>query len=244
MKSASRNEPALGQLIEYIATHKLSQGHRLPSIKELAGEWQVGPHAVRDALLQAQTMGLVRVQPRSGSYVQAVNFAPLVEVFARSLPQALTEEDRNLFDLLEARRLIEVELAGMAAIRRRLADLVPLRKALQSMYQDPADYESYMTHNEAFHLGMAKIAGNEVLLTMLRCLLALLRPTLGGRKPATWNDKGSEKRRRDAFEHEAIFQALLAGDAGATKAAMLAHLQDTTESLIPPAGTKNSTSGL
>src|SRR5262249_13489130 len=121
MKSARpHNDQAIGRLIEYISSRKLEEGHRLPSIKELAEELQVAPHAVRDALLQAQTMGLVRVQPRSGSYVQAVNFAPLVEVFSRSLPRALTEEDRNLFDLLEARRLIEVELAGMAAARRRL----------------------------------------------------------------------------------------------------------------------------
>jgi DNA-binding GntR family transcriptional regulator len=98
-------------------------------------------------------------------------------------------------------------------------------------------------HNEAFHLGVATIAGNEVLLAMLRCLLTLLRPVLGGRKPATWKNKESEKRRRDAAEHEAIFQALLAEDAGACKAAMLAHLRDTTESLIPTPETINATSG-
>jgi GntR family transcriptional repressor for pyruvate dehydrogenase complex len=235
MKSASpENSQAISQLIEYISSRKLREGHRLPSIKELASEWRVAPHAVRDALLQAQTMGLVRVQPRSGSYVRKVNFGPLVEVFSRSLPRTLTQEDRNLFDLLEARRMIEVELAGLAAGRRRLADLVPLRDALGSMYEDSDDYESYMTHNEAFHLGMARIAGNDVLVTMLRCLLSLLRPTLGDRKPTTWKEKGSEKRRRDSAEHEAIFQAVLAGDAGVVRAAMRAHLQDTTESLIPP----------
>jgi DNA-binding FadR family transcriptional regulator len=237
MKSAPPdNSQAIGQLIDYISSRKLGEGHRLPSIKDLASEWQVAPHAVRDALLQAQTMGLVRVQPRSGSYVRKVNFAPLVEVFSRSLPRTLTQEDRNLFDLLEARRLIEVELAGLAAGRRRLADLVPLRDALKSMYDDLQDYELYMTHNESFHLGIAQIAGNDVLATILRCLLALLRPTLGDRKPATWTHSRSEKRRRDRADHEAIFQALLAGDAGAARAAMRAHLQDTTESLIPPAG--------
>jgi GntR family transcriptional repressor for pyruvate dehydrogenase complex len=234
MKSSSPEYgPAMRQLIRYISSRRLSEGHRLPSIKQLAGKWRVGAHAVRDALLQAQTMGLVRVQPRSGSYVQSVNFAPLVDVFSRSLPRALTQEDRNLFDLLEARRLIEVELAAMAASRRRLGDLVSLRQALQEMYQKPGDYESYMTQNEAFHLGIAAIAGNEVLHTVLRCLLGLLRPTLGGRQPATWKDKGSAKRRRDAAEHEAIFQALLAGNPAAAQTAMSAHLQDTTESLLP-----------
>jgi GntR family transcriptional repressor for pyruvate dehydrogenase complex len=243
MRTALETGPAIGQLIDYISSRKLGEGHRLPSIKDLAGELKVGPHAVRDALLQAQTLGLVRVQPRSGTYVQAVNFAPLVEVFSRSLPRALTQKDHNLFDLLEARRLIEVELTGMTAQRRRLGDLVPLRDALRGMYERPDDYPAYMTQNEAFHLGIARIAGNEVLVTMLRTLLALLRPTLGGAKPASWNDKGSDKRRRDASEHEAIFQALLAGDAAAARAAMAVHLQDTTESLIPTPATQTSKTG-
>jgi GntR family transcriptional repressor for pyruvate dehydrogenase complex len=182
-------------------------------------------------------MGLVRVQPRSGCYVQSVNFAPLVEVFAQALPRALSQQDRNLFDLLEARRLIEVELAGMAAARRRLADLVPLRQALQAMYESPEDYGIYMTHNEAFHQGIALIAGNEVLRSVLQCLLVLLRPILGERKPNTWQDEGSEKRGRDAREHEAIFQALLAGDPAAARAAMAVHLQDTTDSLLSAPGT-------
>jgi GntR family transcriptional repressor for pyruvate dehydrogenase complex len=242
MKSARNKSQALGRLLQYISSRKLTEGQRLPSIKELAGQWRVGMHAVRDALLQAQTMGLVRVEPRSGSYVQSVDFAPLVEVFSRSLPRALAQDDRNLFDLLEARRLIEVELAATAALRRRLADLVPLGDAMRGMYENPGDYDFYMTANEAFHLGIARIAGNQVLVTMLHALLALLRPTLGGRQPATWKNKGSDKRRRDAAEHEAIFQALLAGDAKAARAAMMAHLQDTTESLTGTPTPKNAQS--
>ena len=226
--------PAIHRLVNYLTSHGLTAGHRLPPIKELARELHLRPHAARDVLLEAQTMGLVRVRPRSGCYVQSVNFAPLVEAFARSLPRTLSKDDRNLFDLLEARRLIEAELAAMAAARRRLADLVPLREALQGMYESPEDYEKYVTCNEAFHLGSAKISGNEVLQALLRCLLVLLRPILGARQPSNWKEAGSVKRERDAHEHEAIFQALLAGDPLVARAAMAAHLQDTTESLLAP----------
>jgi DNA-binding FadR family transcriptional regulator len=142
----------------------------------------------------------------------------------------------KLFDLLEARRLIEVELAQTAARRRRLADLVPLRESLRRMDENPGDYGSYLLENEAFHLGIAAVAGSRVLLTVPRSLLALLRPTLGGRQPAKWKTKGNEKRRRDAAEHEAIFQALLAVDAAAARSAMLDHLQDTTDTLTGKAG--------
>ena len=231
MQTAQVKKKALERLIDYLTSRHIGAGQRLPSIKQLAKQWRLGVNVVRDALLQAHTMGIVRVQPRSGSYAQTLNFRPLVEAFAQSLPRALAQDDRNLFDLLEARRLIEVELAQTAALRRRLADLVCLRDAMRRMYENPGDYELYMTANEAFHLGIARIAGNEVLATVLQSLLALLRPTLGGRQPASWKRKGNDKRRRDAAEHEAIFQALLAGDAAAARAAMMAHLEDTTETL-------------
>jgi DNA-binding FadR family transcriptional regulator len=226
----------MDRLVNYINRRGLAAGHRLPPIKELAGELHLRPHALRDVLLKAQTMGLVRVQPRSGCYIQSVNFEPLVEVFSQSLPRTLTQQDRNLFDLLEARRLIEVEVVALAAARRRLADLVPLRQALQAMYEAPEDYGQYMTHNEAFHLGIAKIVGNEVLLAVLQCLLVLLRPVLGARKPETWQEERSQKRGQDAREHEAVFQALLASDPAAARLAMANHLQDTTESLLSNPG--------
>lgn len=232
MKTAGTDDQALNVLIDYISSRGLAAGQRLPPIKDLAGELRLAPHSVRDVLLQAQTLGLVRVQPRSGCYVQSVNFAPLVEVFARSLPRALAQQDRNLFDLLEARRLIEVELAALAARRRRMADLVPLRTALHAMYDTP-DYAAYMAANEDFHVGIARIGGNAVLQAVVQSLLTLLRPTLGAHQPRNWRDEGSVKRQRDAREHEAVFQALLAGDGAAARAAMTEHLRDTTESLLP-----------
>jgi DNA-binding GntR family transcriptional regulator len=95
---------------------------------------------------------------------------------------------------------------------------------------------SFRTPNEAFHLGIAKIGGNEVLLAVVRCLLVLLRPISGSRKPTTWQDEGSRKRRRDTREHQAILQALLAADTAAARVAMAVRLQDTTESLLSAPG--------
>lgn len=235
--AAKQNKPdpqgsATGRLISYITEKKYAIGDRLPSIKGLAVELGLPPHAVRDALLEAQTLGLVRVQARSGAFVQSVSFSPLVEAFSKALPRTLTGDD-NLLDLLEARRLIEADLVGIATARRRLADLVPLRAALQGMYSRDTDYETYVRLNTEFHLGLARVAGNQVLLIVLQHLLQLLRAILVERQPADWLNQSSTKRETDAREHEAIYAAVLAGDVDAARAAMLVHLRDTTESLLP-----------
>ncbi|OWK44999.1 FadR/GntR family transcriptional regulator [Fimbriiglobus ruber] len=231
--TTAKIHPDVARLIEYISSRKLAVGERLPPIKELAKEFGVQPHAVRDSVLQAQTMGLLHVRPRSGVYVRSVNFTSLVGAFSRMLPVELVERDASLLDVLEARRLIESELAGVAAARRRLTDLVPVRDALQQMYTDVADYERYVQCNEDFHLRIAGIAGNQVLLIVLRQLTSLMRGVLLEHRPANWQDVRSAKREIDVREHEAIYNALLAGDAPAARAAMQTHLRDTTESLVP-----------
>lgn len=224
------------RLIGYISHKGYRVGERLPSIKELANEFDLGPHAVRDALLQAQMIGLVKVQPRSGAYVQSLNFSSHVDTVVRGLPQTLPAgDDASLLDVLEARRLIESELASIAAGRRRMADLVPIRDAIQEMYRNIEKYDEYVKQNEVFHLKVAELAGNKLLVATLKQLMGLLRAVLVERQPQNWNDVDSQKRAVDMAEHEAIFAALVAGDAAAAKSAMLVHLRDTTDSLIPPA---------
>lgn len=225
--------PDVQCLMEFVSRRKLVAGDQLPSIKELAKELGIRPHAVRDTILQAQTMGLLRVEPRSGVYVQSTNFSTVVGAFTRMLPLKITEKDARLLDVLEARRLIEAELAAMAASRRRLRDLVPMRDTLQHMYAEVTDYEAYIRYNESFHLQIAEIAGNQVLLNMLYQLIELMRDVLTERQPATWRDEQSDKREADLREHEAVYYALLAGNPSAARAAMLSHLRETTESLVP-----------
>lgn len=238
MGDKPEQQRAIDRLVAYISAKNYATGDRLPSIKDLASELQLPPHAVRDALLEAQTVGLVRVQPRSGAYVQSVSFSPLVTAFSKMLPRTLIGDDNNLLDLLEARRLIEADLVEMAASRRRLNELIPLRNALQEMYSEATDYSTYIRLNEEFHMGLARIAGNQVMLIVLQHLLQLLRTTLVERQPTSWRDEFSLKRDADLKEHEAIYSGVLAGDPATARSAMLMHLRDTTESLLPSYSTK------
>jgi len=117
-------------LIRYIQSDRLSVGERLPPIRALAERFGVTGSAVRDALIQLQTMGMIKVLPRSGAFVQSVNFASLVSALTDTMDNALMQADASLFHLLDARQLIEVECATTAARRRRLEDLLPIREAL------------------------------------------------------------------------------------------------------------------
>src|SRR5579872_1651915 len=138
----------LRRLLGLIKDKQLAVGERLPNIRELAARLEVKPTLVRDALLQAQTMGVVRILPRSGAFIQQLTYEPLVEILASTLEPAFLQADHNLLHLLDARRLLEIELAGRAAERRRIEDLLPVRRALEDMARLP-ETERRMDYVEA-----------------------------------------------------------------------------------------------
>jgi GntR family transcriptional repressor for pyruvate dehydrogenase complex len=225
-----RREPpdVLRAILELIGRRGLTVGDRLPAIRELAAELGVKPTIVRDAVLRAQTMGLLRVLPRSGAFIQSLSYAPLVDALASTLLPALSHGDHNLFHLLDARRVLEIELAGRAAEHRRLEDLLPVRRVLEGMSTAAADVPrgDYVELDVRFHVEIARLAGNGVLLTMQQALLDLLRPHL---VQLPWTP---ERRGSTDGSHAAIYSALAAGDADAARAAMRDHLSLAYDSML------------
>ena len=223
------------ELIEQIKADGLSEGDRLPSIRTLAEQYAVTASAVRDAQIQLQTMGLIKILPRSGAVVQSVDFAPLVGAFTNTLESALAQSDPSLFHLLDARQLIEVECATAAAKKRSMEDLLPVRDALAETLNaaEPLDEKSSVKartkHYEAdmrFHLAIAELAGNPVLKTMLRSLLELLKPHL---VQIPWS---KERRELTINAHLELFEALRSGDVEKVRTRMTEHSGMARDSLL------------
>ena len=135
----------------------------------------------------------------------------------------------NLFHLLDARRLVEVELAGRAAQRRRLEDLLPVRRALDAMAGIPAterERGDYVEHDIRFHVEISRIAGNTVLAHFQQAVLELLRPHL---LALPWTAARQDVTDRS---HAAIYAALVDGDPARARAEMNEHLSMAYNSLL------------
>ncbi len=232
--SSLNSAEVVKELLALIQVQGLVSGDRLPSIRQLSSRLGVRPHIVRDALLQAQTLGYVRVPPRSRAIVQSSGITPgagsyLGEESSVRGPyqlnlQSLTRHEtsgHHLFHLLEARQLIESETVRQAALRRRVEDLLPVREELDAMtaIDEPQRRQEFVEHDLRFHLAIARVAGNPVLTTMLMPLLTSLEP-LFGREPFV---ESVVKRVRSS--HAEIFRALVAGDAAGAQKQMRDHLQ-------------------
>lgn len=217
------------ELLALIQAEGLAAGQRLPSIRQLSTRFGVRPHLVRDALVQAQSLGYVKILPRSRAVIQSTTprgdrgTGPVAE-----FDGALGDAEPHLFDLLEARQLLEFQLVRQAAKRRRLEDLLPVREALNAMHavHDPRRWPQFVEHDIRFHLAIARVAGNPVLTGMLRPVLAALRPFLC-RLPVT-----DESREQTQAAHAQMYRALVAGDGETAHAQMVGHLQFAYDNLL------------
>jgi GntR family transcriptional repressor for pyruvate dehydrogenase complex len=234
----------LDAVLELVRARELSSGDRLPSIREMAEQFAVKPSLVRDAVLKAESVGLVRVLPRAGIFLRATDPLPRAGTaaggaFAAALRPTLLSDDHNVLHLLDARRLVEIELVGRAATNRRLEDLLPVRQALDAMLQCPQDESrtEYVRLDVRFHVEIAQLGGNQVLLAIQRSLMELLVPYL--------KELPDSKQRRGPADssHIATYEALVAGDADRARREMHAHLSLAYDSLLhdiqqpPTAGT-------
>ena len=220
------------ELVRFIEKQSLKPGDRLPSIRDLADQFGVKTGLVRDALLDAQGRGLVKVLPRAGAFVEAPIESPQPSTSAERLGQRLREllsaENQNLFHLLDARETLELALIGQAARKREIEDLFSLRDILEQMASiSPKRWgDDYVRLDIEFHLEIARLSGNAVMAAMLCAVMEELAPHL---KELRW----SAKRHSDTDKsHARLYSALVAGDASLAQEETRAHLQHAYQSLL------------
>ena len=234
--TAAASQRVPDRLIRYISRHDLQAGQRLPSIRRLSSILKVSPNAVRDALMQLQTMGLVAIHPRVGATVRSVDYSPLVEAFRRSFGMGLDTEDRNLFSLIDARLVIEMETVAKAAREGTEKAMFPVFQAYRAMEQARGDQDRFVPADEQFHVAIARMAGNKVLTAILEGLLTLLRPYRLSLHRSPEEIDGMQER------HLELYERILAGDVeraqAITREASDYQVQQLTRRVVNPAGKK------
>ena len=83
-----------------IEDSELAPGDRLPPIRELAVKYDVKAGVIRDALLTAQAMGVVKILPRVGAIVQSEHVADSSSTPENSFGEVVAQPDQNLFHIL------------------------------------------------------------------------------------------------------------------------------------------------
>ncbi len=207
-----------GRLIEQIDLGALKPGDRLPTEAQLSAAHGVSRSVVREAVHQLKSRGLLRSRQGSGVFVAS----PARQQPLAFDPAVLRSMD-SVIQVIELRRVLEGEIAALAAERVTRAQVAALRRALASIEAAQAAGGDGVVEDLAFHRAIGQATGNP----QFTRLLTFLEQYLG---EAMRVIKGHEAQRADFMaqvhaEHQAIFEAVAARNAAAAREAALAHLR-------------------
>lgn len=150
---------------------KLTPGSQLPTEAELCREFGVSRTSVRAAIQRLADRGYLSVEVGRGTFVRTPDPRDLSEQIG-----LLVKLDADSFwSVTEARRVIETEIAGLAAARRTRRSLEEMRESLIGMDGSMGDAEKYAEFDEQFHLQIAAAADNEVLTMFSQQLQVMIR---------------------------------------------------------------------
>ena len=191
-------------------------GDRLPTEQQLATAHGVSRTVVREAIHQLKSQGLVRSRQGSGVFVTE---PPAYRKLAFG-PQLL-ESMEAVVQVVELRRVVEGEMAALAAQRATAAQCKALMRALAAIDTATSSGQLGVDEDLAFHRAIGAATGNPQFVR----LLAVLEEHLRDQMSVT---KGNEAKHVDMMaavrrEHRAIVDAIAARNPKAARAAAIEH---------------------
>lgn len=202
------------QLLELINRGDLDSGDRLPTVTALATRFAVAPPTIREALRRLQALGLVDIRHGSGIYVRHSRQRVIVPN-----PYSGKLDADTIFDLIEARLLIEPYVTRLAVNRVDKAGLVELEEILSEARTALTGPDDVLAgFNLGFHRAIARLSGNAVLAQTVDSILEL-------HMAEQMLILQLHDREQDHSEHQGILEAIRMREADLASDRMRTHLE-------------------
>jgi GntR family transcriptional regulator, transcriptional repressor for pyruvate dehydrogenase complex len=214
------SEEILHRLKEMIKCGKFGYGDKLPVENRMAEIFGVSRTTVREALAVLEAEGWVTTRHGGGTYVKSVRGKNHIE----PLTAMLGDGNTGLLELMELRRILEGEVAMLAASRATDEDIEEIRKALHEMAQDILNGKDTASSDFAFHCSVAKAAKNATILSVISSFHELYYRLIHTNR---WHWAKPKDYDRILAEHEAVLRAIEKRQGASAKKHMGEHLENT-----------------
>jgi DNA-binding FadR family transcriptional regulator len=219
--------PVLTLLQAYLATTTLPASGRLPPERELAEALGVSRAELRKALAALEAEGQLWRHVGKGTFLGPRPLAAIGDV------AHLAQEARD-GDMVQARLMLEPQLAALAARQATPAQLATMRDAMAASCRPGQSWRGYEGQDARLHREIALAAGNPLLLHLFDQLAAV-------RRVLTWNrararPDGPEPEHPSFAEHAGIVGAIEHGEAELAAERMHDHIAAVHRLIAKPAG--------
>lgn len=209
------------QIRAMIQSGEFQPGKKIPSERQLTEAFSVSRIAVREAIKSLEANGLVEVRPGEGTFVKTPTSFDLIDPLTKTLVAKYAFKD-----LIEVRRIVEVEIAGLAAERALEEDIAKIKEALEMMKLDIEKKTSHIESDFMFHDAIAKSSDNKLLARMMLTARDLMHEAIN----LSTKIDGTDLR---AYEgHCKVYEMIVEQNSNGARKAMLDHLRQVEEDLL------------
>lgn len=217
IKNTKVYELVIDQIKEMISNGILKKGDKLPSERELVEELQVSRTSIREALRSLEIVGLIESRQGEGNFIKE-NFE---NNFFQPLSIMFLLQNNDITEVLELRRIIEIESCELAAQRITKKELDILKELIESFRNCEGEDESVKV-DKKFHYMIAQSSHNSLVLCILNSISTLMDSLIKDAREKIL-ENGSNKEIL-IKQHENIFKALYNHDPEKAAICMKQHL--------------------
>jgi len=219
VKKKSISEKIVAQLREMIDQGQLKPGDRLPPERHLAEMFAVSRTTVREGIKALAESGVLESRQGAGTFVSEIDPSKV------SVIDSVLSGDHDMRDVFAVRKVLEPEIAALAAQKGSPADIYKLEAVLVEQEEAIQLGKSGSDYDQRFHQQLADASGNLVLREMVKALhdaFAVSRAEIV---------QSEERQRASLAAHKAIVEAVKNGHGMQAERAMRGHL-DEVEKII------------
>ncbi|MFD1067644.1 FadR/GntR family transcriptional regulator [Oceanobacillus locisalsi] len=194
----STREIIMNQFTRMIKEGELSIGDKIPPERDLADQFGVGRSTIREAIKSMTSMGLLEARLGEGTFIRKVDS----DNIKQQLQWGLYLDPAPFNELIELRKILELETVKRAALNRTEEEIAELASWIDNMQQEGQVHRNKQ-NDLMFHMTIAKASNNK----MIYNLLDLIRMSL-----EEWFEnvlKDSHNVENSIKEHQCILEAII-----------------------------------
>jgi len=161
---------------EMVISGKIHPQDQLPSESILGSQLGVSRTVVREAVKVLEQRGILQIEPGRGTFIAKPSISTVIEPFTLIL-----KLERIPFkDLLVVRKLLEIEIVGLAAVNRTDGHLEQLRNALSLMESNIVNPDLFIDADTSYHATLGMATGNALYAVLIQPIVVLMKESRKG----------------------------------------------------------------
>lgn len=171
IKKKKLYQEIMSQIHRLIKKEKLKVGDRLPPERDLAEIFKVSRHSVREAIRTLEQKNILKSLPGSGTFVVSRDGESIIDY----LTKAVIQEKGKLAEIFEFRKMIEPQVAFLAANNATIEEINEMEKILDQQKMGGTNIKNMIKLDEAFHLTLARATKNGILQRIVALINDIIR---------------------------------------------------------------------